>query len=212
VSRLDAEKFVTFELGIKLAGGKWNSQLSLFYTDMDDLIMPTPTGRTIDGQNEITKRNSGQGFIKGIELQGRYQVTDAWSLFGNLTLLDGEVDSYPTSDTALVREPLSRLMPATVHLGGRWQPAAANYWLEGLLNVADSQEKLSTRDRADTDRIPPGGTPGYSTLTIRGGWQFSEHLKMSWSLSNLLDEDYRIHGSGLNEAGRNLVISIFWIG
>jgi hemoglobin/transferrin/lactoferrin receptor protein len=80
------------------------------------------------------------------------------------------------------------------------------------VNIAGSQDKLSTRDQADTDRIPPGGTPGYETLTIRGGWQFSERLKMSVSLDNLLNEDYRTHGSGLNEAGRNLVISIFWTG
>jgi hemoglobin/transferrin/lactoferrin receptor protein len=56
------------------------------------------------------------------------------------------------------------------------------------------------------------GAPGYNTLTIRGSWQFSERLKMSLSLGNLPDEDYRIHGSGLNEAGRNLGVSIFWIG
>ena len=101
-------------------------------------------------------------------------------------------------------------MPARVYLGGRWQPPAAKFWLEGVLSIARDQGELSTRDRADTDRIPPGGTPGYNTLLVRGGWQVSDRLRLSLSLENLFDEDYRIHGSGLNESGRNVVVSVFW--
>ena len=212
VRNLDAEKFVTYELGVKVAGNRWDSQVALFYTSIDDLIIRTPTGRVIDGENEITKRNSGRGFVKGIELQGRYSLTEAWSLFGNLTWLDGEVDSIPVASAITVREPLSRLMPATGYLGVRWRPAAASYWLESLLNVAEDQDKLSARDRSDTDRIPAGGTPGYTSLTIRGGWQLSDQLRLSLAVDNLLDEDYRIHGSGLNEPGRNFVLSVFWTG
>jgi len=212
VMNLDAEKFVTYELGVKLVGNRWNSQAALFYTSIDDLIIRTPTGRVIDGENEITKRNSGQGFVMGLEFQGRYSLTDAWSLFGNLTWLDGEVDNFPIASTTAVREPLSRLMPAMAHLGVRWQPAAANFWLESMLNVANDQDKLSARDRADTDRIPLGGTPGYSSLAIRGGWQASERLTLSLAVDNLLDEDYRVHGSGLNEPGRNILLSVFWTG
>jgi len=212
VMDLDAEEFVTYELGVKLVGNRWNSQAALFYTSIDDLIIRNPTGRVIEGENEITKRNSGQGFVMGFEFQGRYSLTDAWSLFGNLTWLDGEVDNFPIAGATAVREPLSRLMPAMAYLGLRWQPAAADFWLESLLNVANNQDKLSARDRADTDRIPPGGTPGYSSLAIRGGWQASDRLTLSLAVDNLLDEDYRVHGSGLNEPGRNILLSVFWTG
>ena len=210
VSGLNPEKFLTVELGMKVVGAKWNSQVALYYTDIDDLIIRTPTGRMIDGENEISKQNSGHGFVKGIELQARYQLTDAWMVFGNLTWLDGEVDTFPASNPTVVREPLDRLMPGTMYLGGRWQPSAANVWLEGLLSIVDDQDKLSTRDQADTDRIPLGGTPGYTTLTVRGGWQVSDRLRLSLSLENVFDADYRIHGSGLNEPGRNIVASVIW--
>ena len=210
VTRLEAEMFVTYELGVKIIGTKMNAQLSLFYTSIDDLIIRTPTGRIIDGEYEVTKQNSGHGFVRGIELQAHYALTDSWTIFGNLTWLDGEVDSFATSNQIVIREPLDRLMPGTMYLGGRWQPSAANYWLEGLLSMADNQDKLSSRDQGDTDRIPLGGTPGYANLTIRGGWQLSEHLKLSLSLENLFDTDYRIHGSGLNEPGRNVILSVLW--
>lgn len=210
VANLDAEEFVSYELGIKIDGSRWNSQIALFYTDIDDLIIRVPTGRIIDGENEITKRNSGKGYAKGIELQGRFNVSEAWALFGNLTLLDGEVDGYPDINAAPVPEPLDRLMPVTAYLGARWQPVTARFWVEGLLNIADQQDNLSSRDLQDTDRIPPGGTPGYTNLTLRGGWQFSDQLRLSLAMDNILDEDYRNHGSGVNEPGRNLVLSVFW--
>lgn len=210
VSRLGHEKFVSYELGTKLVNGGWNGQVSVFYTSINGLIVRTPTGRTVDGETEITKRNSGSGFVKGVELQASYRLSDAWYIFGNLAWIDGEVDTFPTEDAAMVREPLDRLMPLKLNLGARWQASNANYWLEAMLSAADNQDTLSSRDRADTDRIPPGGTPGYAVLTLRGGWTISDRLKLSLSVENVFDEDYRIHGSGLNEAGRNVVATLFW--
>ena len=210
VSDLDAEGFVTYEIGLKSARESLDLQVSAYYTDIEDLIIRTPTGQMIDGEIEITKQNSAGGYVKGLEFQARYRVTEDWDLYGNLTWMDGLIDTYPTSDATIVREPKDRLMPFTVWLGARWQPGYANYWVEGLVGIADKQDDLSTRDRADTDRIPPGGTPEFTTVTVRGGWQVSDELGLSVSLSNILDEDYRIHGSGLNEPGRNFVVSIFW--
>jgi hemoglobin/transferrin/lactoferrin receptor protein len=148
--------------------------------------------------------------VKGVEVQARYRVADAWVLFGNMTWIDGEVDAYPNADGAVAREPLDRMMPITMYMGARWNPDATAYWLEALLGIADEQSELSSRDLADTDRIPPGGTPGYATVTLRGGWAFSERLNLSLSIENIFNEDYRVHGSGLNEPGRNVVVSIFW--
>ena len=210
VTGLDAENFVTFELGLKFARANLDAQLSAYYTDIDDLIIRTPTGRIIDGNSEITKRNSGGGKIEGVELQARYHLSDNWDVFGNVTWIDGVVDTFPTSDARLVSEPIDRLMPVTLWLGARWQPRQSDFWIEGLLGAADNQDKLSTRDQADTDRIPLGGTPGYSTWTIRGGWRVTDTLNVSASLENVLDKNYRIHGSGLNEPGRNIIVSVFW--
>ncbi|NIA27032.1 MAG: TonB-dependent receptor [Desulfobulbaceae bacterium] len=205
---LDPERFLTFEIGTKFESVDWSGQVSIYRTSINDMIVRTPTGRIIDGDEEITKKNSGRGFVNGIELQARYRLTDAWSVFGNLAWVDGEVDTFPDSNPVSVREPLDRLMPFQAYLGGRWQPAAASYWLEALLSMADKQGKLSTRDRADTDRIPPNGTPGYAVLTLRGGWGVTKDWRVSVAAENIFDENYRVHGSGLNEPGRSLVVSV----
>lgn len=210
VPHLDAEKFLSFELGAKYAGERWTSQAAIWHTDIGDMIIRTPTGAIIDGANEITKLNAGDGYVHGVELQLRFALSNGLSLFGNATWMNGEVDTYPTSEPLLAREPLDRLMPLSLNAGARWSPPDSPWWIEGHLRFADPQETLSTRDASDTDRIPPGGTPGHSVLTLRGGWKLSEILDVSLALENVGDEDYRVHGSGLNEPGRNVVVSVIW--
>ena len=76
--------------------------------------------------------------------------------------------------------------------------------------MMNSAVELSTRDEGDTSRIPPGGTPGYVVFDLRGGYQVSESLSLHAALENILDEDYRIHGSGQNMPGRNVIFSVAW--
>jgi hemoglobin/transferrin/lactoferrin receptor protein len=98
-------------------------------------------------------------------------------------------------------------MPFTAQLGARWEDERAR-WFELLAQGAGDADKLSTADEADTQRIPPGGTPGYIVLHARGGVRVSKHLLLDVGLENLLDEDYRVHGSGLNRAGRSLIVAL----
>jgi len=205
---LQPEQFTSYEFGTKFDDDNWTGQLALFHTTIKDMIIRTPTGRIIDGDNEIGKRNSGDGYVNGIEAQLRYNLSGTWQLFGNLTWIRGEVDTFPDATPALVREPLDRQMPTQVNLGGRWQAHGGRAWFEALFSIADDQDRLSTRDRADTDRIPSEGTPGYSYFTVRGGWRLGNDWRLSVAVENVLDENYRIHGSGLNEPGRNLVLSV----
>ena len=50
-------------------------------------------------------------------------------------------------------------------------------------------------------------TPGYATLNFRGGYRAGEHSELVWVLENVLDKDYRAHGSGVDSPGRNLQLS-----
>ena len=76
--------------------------------------------------------------------------------------------------------------------------------------MAAKADRLSTRDKKDTQRIPPGGTPGYAVFDINGVWNITDDLGLSLSLENILDKDYRIHGSGVNEPGRNFIATAIW--
>ncbi len=205
---LDSERFVAYELGLKFRGKRGAFELATFETDIEDLIVRVPTGSVVDGENEITKTNGSNGFSRGLEVSAVTAVTQTLELSGDIAWVDGEVDTFPTSVTVSVRTPLSRLMPTTGHLSLRWTGSGGKLWAEALLTVADRQDKLSLRDLDDTDRIPPGGTPGYELLSLRGSWIVNDRAELHFGLENLGDEEYRIHGSGLNGAGRGARLGI----
>jgi len=198
---LDPEKFLNLEVGFKAETDRFTGSASYFCTLLDDTIVRRPTGEVSQGSNVVTKANAGDGYVQGVELAGRVNLDDHWSIFANAAWTEGEVDQYPTSDDRVVREPLTRVVPWMGNFGVRWQSQDQRVWVEGLCTFAGDADRLSSADKADTQRIPPGGTPGWTLLTLRGGWKIQKHLSLTASLDNLLDEDYRIHGSGSNEPG-----------
>ena len=206
---LDPEHFITYEIGMKAGTRDLQAQAAYYYTDIDGMIVRTPTGRIIDDAYEVTKKNAGNGYIHGVELDARYRFQPALTAFGTFTWMDGEVETYPTSEAVLVTEPIDRLMPRTGRFGLRWD-RHQTYWIEASCTIAAKADKLSTQDEADTSRIPPGGTPGYTVYDLRAGWNVSDDLKLSLAVENITDEDYRIHGSGVNEPGRNLLLAADW--
>jgi hemoglobin/transferrin/lactoferrin receptor protein len=207
VSTLEPEHFLSYEAGVKSKFDHFSTALTYYYTDIDSMIVRAPTGRVIDGLNEVTKKNSGDGYIQGVEWLNTVTVSRNWSGWLSASWMEGEVDSYPTSSPRKERDYISRLMPLTGEAGVRAQTDTAKYWIEGVCDAAEKADRLSAEDKRDTQRIPPGGTPGYAVFGVRVGSQVTSALALSLAVENLLNEDYRIHGSGCNEAGRNVIVS-----
>jgi hemoglobin/transferrin/lactoferrin receptor protein len=120
------------------------------------------------------------------------------------------MNQYPTSAPYQDWETLSRLMPPTGQFGVRWDSENKKIWAEAVCTVAGHQEHMPARDVMDTDRIPPGGTPGYCTLDIRAGWTPKEGLEFWAALENVTNTSYRIVGSGVNEPGLNFIFGMKW--
>ena len=205
---LEPEEFLSFEVGARsqMTTTSWSG--ALFYTRINELIQRFPTGRSVAGETEITKANIGRGWVKGVEFQGQYQLTDQVLLRGTVTWMDGEADTFPGPEPIIVREPIDRLMPLTGSLRITWQSGSSPLWAEVIVRSAGQQDRLSTRDVGDTSRIPPGGTPGYGVWQLSSGYQFGNRVKTVLTIDNVGDIDYRVHGSGTNMPGRNLMLSV----
>lgn len=210
VDDLDPERFVSAELGARYDDGRRSAEIAGYTTWIEDLIVRAPTGEIVDELREVTKKNAGKGYVAGVELILGWQVAEDWHLRLSGSWMEGNVDAYPTSDPVAVRDSISRLMPLTGQAAVRWQPAGRPYWLEAVVDAAEKATRLSADDARDGQRIPPGGTPGYAVLTLRGGATVRDDLQLTVALENVADEDYRIHGSGVNEPGRNLVVQAEW--
>jgi hemoglobin/transferrin/lactoferrin receptor protein len=209
---LDPEQFVSAEIGARFDATPLRLELAAYRTWIDDMIVRAPTGRTLDnGLIEVVKKNAGDGFIHGVECRAELRLAAEWSAWTTVGWLDGEVDGYPESVAEKRREPISRLPPTTVRAGLTWSRENGQRWFEIAGEAAEKADRLSASDQRDTQRIPPGGTPGYAVLHLRGGARLTEALSLVAALENVFDTDYRIHGSGVNEPGRNFVISAEWM-
>jgi hemoglobin/transferrin/lactoferrin receptor protein len=203
---LEPEEFLSFELGVRHQAGRATFSAAYFLTEIDNQIVRRPTGRTIDGLAEVGKANAGDGRIHGFEISGRYELGSGFSVFGNLAWQEGEGDTYPSSSRSTAREPLSRILPLQGLAGMRWDGGEA-FWTELVCVASGDADRLNTADRGDTQRIPPNGTPGYTLVTLRAGWRVSDNFEVMASLDNVLDEAYRVHGSGTNEPGIGVSLS-----
>lgn len=205
---LDPEHFVNYEIGFKARNERAKAEIAYFYTDIEGMITRQPTGRVIDDATEVRKVNAGDGFIQGVEIGGSYRVIDGLTLLGNLTWLDGQVSVFPTSAPVAVDEIPDRLQPITGLVGARWD-LPRHLWVESFVRAVADKDRLSSAEKADTSRVPPGeGTPGYVTADLRGGWTWRDRVQLVLGIENLADEDYRIHGSGSNMPGRNFVVEV----
>lgn len=207
---LDPEDYCSFELGVKARrDGAWG-ELAAYYTLIRDQILAYPTGNVdASGAVEVTKANVGDGYVAGIELSGGWSFGRGFTLFGLLNWQYGRVSNFATAAAVETEEYVSRLLPLSGQLGLRWEePERARFWVETILLLADKADRLSSGDQRDTQRIPPGGTPGYAVLHLRGGWQATEKVALTAAVENLLDTAYRVHGSGHTMPGLNFVFSL----
>lgn len=210
VFNLEPEKFINLEAGVKVTKARWGAQGAFYHTLIEDLIVRAPTGNLIGGLPEVTKRNAGEGWVHGVEFGGEFALVESLKLYGSIAWQEGEVDAFPTSAGPSIRAPMSRMHPLMGIPGIRWDSMNPRLplFVDLFGMIAAKQDKLSPDDLRDTQRIPPGGTPGYATLNLRAGYDWKGKLKVIAALENILNEDYRIHGSGYNQPGRTFKTSL----
>ncbi len=204
---LEPEKFLALEVGLKTQQRRLRGAVAAWATLFDDTIVRSPTGNLIDGIPEVRKDNVGDGYAFGLELEAAWEFVPCWTLLGTASWMDGKVDALDSGGD-VVREPIDRLKPLTWLLGVRHEGRGGRWWVQGEWVHSDDADRLSLRDETDTRRIPPNGTPGHDVLNLRAGMTVNRKTHVSVSLENLLDETYRIHGSGVNEPGFNVVFAL----
>lgn len=206
---LDPERYLQAEIGAKGEAADWRWQASAYRTWIADMIVRSPTGASDpSGTPIVRKDNVGDGWIHGVEFDLRWAWATAWSSGVLVSWMDGEVDQLREPAAVVVRRPVDRLMPLQAVLDTRWQPEERPWWIEGWAWFVDAQDDLALRDVADTTRIPPGGTPGFTIFGLSTGLPVAEDADLSLTIENLGDKDYRVHGSGLNGPGRNLILAL----
>jgi hemoglobin/transferrin/lactoferrin receptor protein len=199
---LKPETILTWDFGFKFQNPWLQAEAIGYVSDFRDKITSVLTGETTpDGRNVIQNRNVNRVELHGAEVGARYRLDDRLALYGSLNYTFGE-ETFGDGDAL----PADRIPPLNGRFGVYFRPWPA-VWVETFCRFADRQNRLSGRD-LDDPRINPNGTAGWVTLNLRAGWQPNRHWALQLDLENMLDKNYREHGSGVDARGVNLIASV----
>jgi vitamin B12 transporter len=165
---LDPETSQSLEVGLSggLPAGRWS--VSLYQTDLRDLIAADNVGGVLRAANVNKARIRGLEAVAGARVFG-------WELSAALTLLDPENRSSGDNEGNL----LARRPEQSFRLD--LDRDFGDYNL-GLSLYAAGR---SFDDQANEIRLD-----GYAVVDLRAGYRFTDSLRLQGRLENLLDEDY----------------------
>jgi len=198
---LKPEQSGNVEVGYKYDARRFWGNIALYQMQLTNLITRIKMeGQVIGGYSVYQKENVEDGIIKGAELALGWQPLKALLFTGNINYTYGQNNTK--------NEPIRRIPPFNGRVMATWQNKSWYATAETLF--AGKQDRLSAGDK-DDNRIPKGGTPGWQVVNVFAGKQFKA-INISTGLQNILNVDYRTHGSGINGVGRSgwLTVSYRW--
>jgi hemoglobin/transferrin/lactoferrin receptor protein len=196
-SGLQPEQSQHTEIGYKFKSRRFSGTAAFYYMHLSNLITRVKMeGQTISGYPVYRKENTGAAYIKGIETEFEYRISKQFNLTAGI--------AYTYGLSLSNNEPLRRIPPFNGRLMASYRDK--KWFAAAAFQFAAKQSRLAQGDK-DDNRIPVGGTPGWQVVNLYGGYQFL-YLRINAGMQNLLNSDYRTHGSGINGVGRSGWISL----
>ena len=218
---LGPERADSIEAGVRAQLGWLNAEAVYFHTWMTDAIVreEVTDGATLypeAGDATVMQRiNAEMAEIDGVEVGISTGSIAGFSAFADLAWLQSEV-TRPDGSV----EPGRRVAPLQGRAGLRFSGGKAGASVMAQTRWAMAQTELSSGDRkdlricADPDRPWASlgdaceGTPGWATVDLQAGISPRPGMRIEASILNLLDVDYRHHGSGYDAPGIDVRLSL----
>lgn len=194
---LEAEKSRNLEAGYKFQSERVSANVAAYYMHLENLITRRKMdGEEINGYPVYKKENSEEAFVKGMETELNWNIIKNFQVRGAI--------SYTYGQNITRDEPMRRIPPLN---GAMMVKYNKSRWFGAVeLLFASRQDRLAKGDE-DDNRIPAGGTPGWEVININAGYRWQQ-VRLNMGLQNLLNRDYRTHGSGINGVGRSAWMSV----
>jgi outer membrane receptor protein involved in Fe transport len=159
-------------------------------------------GRDLNPNRNIRRLPPQQGFV-----QLRYTPARRWWITGSLTLTGAQERlSGGDLDDERIGASRSRNDIAAFFAGARAQAFidARGVFLPTGETLAQIQNRVLPGVASATQRVPLyPRTAGWVAADLAGGYRLGERWTLNLAVSNLLDRNYRVHGSGFDAPGVN---------
>ncbi len=206
---LEPEVSYTYEAGWKWRRDRDSLGVTIFKTDIDDLIQ-----REFGDDDDSEFTNVEGAELCGFESAWDYGVDlgemQRLALVGSASLVNATKD-IPLQGGGIREENFSRANRFFGRLGLRYDHRR-NWW--GLLQLRwhDTYDEVGDGDDGDIRFTVPGnpdGTvPGYGVVDLLGGWQSDDGRRsIGLFVENIADKTYRDPGSGADGVGRSFGVT-----
>jgi hemoglobin/transferrin/lactoferrin receptor protein len=199
------------------------------FTQNPDTQYRSCTGNTCTvtlGKEYSMSANVGEVTVKGVEVEGRWLISQQWSARLAWAYSEGEKDNG---------DPLPSILPASGVLGLRYQSPTQRWSLTGNVTHAEAKKledaTLTETNDFFTSLVPDYLSDAYTVLDLFGDINITKDLRLNAGVYNVFDEKYylwpRVHfvnegtttlygyvtGDGIgrySEPGRNFRVSLSW--
>lgn len=175
---LKPERSVSWELGAERYVGGGAAEISLFWNDLEDLI--------VYDFATSTNLNIGRARTRGVELGWRQEIVPALSADATYTYLDAE---NLVTGAPLIRRPRNRAA-----VGLDWSPVSGFDLMPRVLYVGPRPDN-------DPRTGAPVVDPSFVRVDFAARWQVTRNVAPYLRLVNLLDHQYD-EAAGYPAAGR----------
>lgn len=197
---LKAEKSYNTQVGFKYRNARLSGEIYLFRNELRSIIARVRVDtQKVQGYPLYQKENIEKGYIQGFETAWKYVFTEGVNTEAHVAYTYGQNETKA--------EPMRRIPPLNARFALNFDK---KQWFSTFeILGATQQDRLAQGDK-DDNRIPKGGTPAWVIFNVYGGYVF-KNVRLNVAFQNLLNEDYRTHGSGVNGVGRSASLSANWL-
>jgi hemoglobin/transferrin/lactoferrin receptor protein len=145
----------------------------------------------------VANVNAGKAYIAGVTASFGLDILPQLSLNSTITFTAGRDKANDI--------PLRHVPPLFGRGGVTFRGPDYRVEAYAVFNGWRHFEDLPPEEQAKTAIYSSLGTPGWTTINVKGSYQIIKHVQVTAGVENIFDVHYRTYSSGISAPGRNFV-------